>query len=144
MTLSGIEITTAEELLLRQVSPGVLDEDGEPSSSAFAPRPVDRGLLSVDRNSLTTAAAAYILFTTPRILGFGAQSAGVWALSVCEVNGLQGAPLRAIEDPLVATPTAPADPAHALVDFTPYKPTQQKKIGQRLKILALARGRCHP
>jgi len=145
MTSSRIVITGVEELLLRQVSPGVLADDGEPSSSAFAPRQVDQGLLSVDRSSLTTAADAYRLFTAPRPGGFGAQSAGVWALAVCEVNGLSGTPLRALEDPLAATSATPADPAHALVDFTPYNTSQQKKkIAQRLKVFALLRGRCHP
>ncbi len=139
-----VEITNKDELLLRQVSPRVLTSEAEPSSSAFMPREVDGGLLSVDRGSKTSPEAAFALFTTPRPNGFGADSAGVWAVSVAELHQPMTAALRALEDPLGATIEAPANPAHALIDFTPYNKSQQKKIAQRLKALALVRGRMHP
>ncbi|MFO0652992.1 MAG: hypothetical protein U0326_42635 [Polyangiales bacterium] len=68
----------------------------------------------------------------------------MWAVSVAELRAPMTAALRALEDPLDVTSDAPANPAHALIDFTPFSKSQQKKIARRLKALALIRGQLHP
>lgn len=70
----------------------------------------------------------------------GAGSAGVWGLSVAEVESHQ---LCAVADPLAATEDAPPNPAHALIDFRDVAVKQWKKAGQRLKLSAVARGMLH-
>jgi hypothetical protein len=123
------------------VSPAWLD-DGEPSSQSFYPwRDVDDDCMSVDRGSITTPAAAFQLFTAARPGGFGQASAGAWGLSVAEV---EAAGLSAWADPVATTSDAPANPAHALVEFAPLTKKQQRSLGRKLKLLAIARGRLHP
>jgi hypothetical protein len=75
-----------EELLFRQVHPNFV-RDGRPSSQAFRPTPKDEGKLSVACESLTTAAAAYELFTA----GLGLASAGTWGVAIgeCREQGLK-------------------------------------------------------
>lgn len=137
-----LELTAKDEVLFRQVYPNWLEEEGRPSSQAFHPwRPVDQGYLSVDRGSLTTPEAAYTLFTDEKPHGFGADSAGVWGLSVGEVTTSGVSPW---EDPVPATQTTPANPAHALLDFNTMEPKTWKKTGRLLKVKAWERGRLYP
>jgi hypothetical protein len=125
-----------EELLFRQVHPAFV-RDGRPSSQAFRPTPKDEGKLSVARGSLTTAAAAYELYTA----GMGLRSAGSWALSVAECREQT---LQVLPDPLISPPEKIADPAHAVIDFTPYSKSQREAKGTRLARKAIERGRLHP
>jgi hypothetical protein len=139
---TGPQLTDAAELLLRQVYPKWLEEDGEPSSQAFYPwRDVDAGCLSVDRESLTTPASAFLCFTSPQPAGFGQPSAGVWGLTIGEVTS---AGLSAWEDPVAATVTSPANPAHALLEFDGLEKKRWKSVGRTLKLRARERGRLHP
>lgn len=138
---SGPQLGAADDLLHRQVRQEWID-DGEPSSQAFYPwRDVDDGCWSVDRGSMTTAAAAFRLFTDPKPQGFEGRSAGVWSVSHTEVAGYA---LTAWEDPVAATATEPANGAHALVEFGDHDKKRWKGIGRKLKALAIARGRQHP
>jgi hypothetical protein len=131
-----------EELLLRQVYPAWLEEDGEPSSQAFYPwRDVDDGCLSVDQRSLNAEDVAFSLFTAPRPVGFGQPSAGVWGLLVEEVTT---AGVTAWADPVMATESTPPNLAHALVEFAEKPRSKWKSIGRMLKLRARARGRLHP
>ncbi len=112
---SGPEITDESELLLRQVFPNWLSEEGEPSSQAFYPwRDIDDGCLSVDRAALAEPAAAFARFTAPRPQGFGQPAVEVWGLTVGE---LKPRGLSAWQDPVEATGDHPANPSHALVEF---------------------------
>lgn len=125
-----------EELLFRQVHPSFV-RDGRPSSQAFRPTPKDEGKLSVARAALTTAAGAYELHTSE----LGLSSAGTWAVTVGECHG-QGLEVRG--DPTTAPPAKVADPAHALVDFSPHSKNQTEAKASRLARTATERGRLHP
>jgi hypothetical protein len=129
-------VSDDEELLFRQVHPAFV-RDGRPSSQAFRPTPKDEGKLSVARGSLTTAAAAYELYTA----GMGLQSAGSWALSVAECREQA---LHVVPDPLTSPPAKVADPAHAVIDFASYSNSQREAKGSRLAKKAFERGRLHP
>lgn len=129
-------LSDGEELLFRQVHPSFV-RDGRPSSQAFPPTPKDEGKLSVARGSLTTPASAYELHTG----GLGLASAGTWAITIGECRG-QG--LEVAADPTTAPPAKAADPAHALVDFTPYSNNQREAKATRLARLATERGCLHP
>ena len=59
-TKRGPELAEGAELLLRQIFPDWLKDEGVPSSQSFQPwRTIDDGCLSVDRGSLTTATKAF-------------------------------------------------------------------------------------
>lgn len=135
-------LTQSDEVLLRQVYPTWLEEEGQPSSMAFYPwRQVDEGQLSVDRGTLTTPQNAYLQFTAAKPAGFGMDSAGVWGLTVAEVAEQGVIPW---EDPVEATETTPSNPAHALLDFEGLESRIWKKIGRLLKMKARDRGRLFP
>ena len=141
-TKRGPELAEDAELLLRQVFPDWLKDEGVPSSQSFQPwRTIDDGCLSVDRGSLTTAAKAFALFTTPKPDGFGQGASEVWGLTVEEVRART---LTAWSDPVEAVGDLPANPAHAVVEFGGIEPKQWKKAAKALKIFAVARGRLHP
>jgi hypothetical protein len=129
-------LTDDEELLYRQVHPSFV-RDGRPSSQAFRPTPKDHGKLSVAQGSLTTAAAAFELYTAGLVL----PSAGTWAVSVGDCREQV---LNVFSDPLTSPPEKVADPAHAVVDFSPHSKSQGEAKGARLARKAVERGRLHP
>jgi hypothetical protein len=96
----------------------------------------DANKLSVDRSSLTTAAASHALFA-----GNGFESVAVYGVSVTEF-GAEDLPCH--PDPLEAEGTRAANPAHAYADFSRFSLSQGKKIGKRLRNNAVKRGRLHP
>ena len=128
------QLSDEEGVLFRQVHPQLRDESGKPSSAVFCPTPKDDNQLSVDRSSLTSAKDAFDLFI---MRGF--TSAAVFGVTVAEFNS-EGLSCKA--DPLKAE--SPPNPAHALVDYSPYSGTQQKKKAKKIKSMALARGQLHP
>ena len=128
-------LTDDDEVLLRQIHPSFV-QAGEPSSQPFAPTPKDDNKLSVDRGTMTTPAASHALFT-----GNGHASVAVYGLSVGEF-GEENLPCHS--DPLAATATEAANPAHAYADYAAHVPAQQKNRAKRLKRHALARGQLHP
>lgn len=125
-----------DELLYRQVHPTFV-RDGRPSSQAFRPTPKDAGKLSVSRASLTTPAGAYEHHTQALVL----SSAGTWAISVGECRHEV---LAVLSDARTSPPDAVANPAHALVDFTPHSNSQREARATRLARKATERGRLHP
>jgi hypothetical protein len=88
-----------------------------------------------------SAAAAFELFTTAPPNGFGQNAVEVWGVSVGESCAHR---LRAWEDPVAAANGFPANPHHALIDFTPLPPKRWSKVGKHLKLAAIARKRLHP
>jgi hypothetical protein len=73
-----LSLTNDSEVLFRQVHPDLMD--GEvPASSGFLPTPGDNDELSVDRSSITTAGAAFSLYTSG-----GRRSAAVFGVTVGE------------------------------------------------------------
>lgn len=131
----GKPLVDADEVLFRQIHPTFL-HNGEPASDRFKPYPNDHGLMSVDRSALTSAAASHALYVST-----GLQSAAVFGVSVGELDA-EGVPCQ--EDPLPATSTTPANPAHALADYNAHDDKKQKNISKRLKRKAVARGQLHP
>jgi len=125
-------ISDTNELLFRQVHPSFID-NGEPTSQAFRPTQKDRGKLSVDRSSLTTAKNSFDLFVEN-----GFQSDAVYGLTVGEFNKEN---INCFPDPL---DTNPINPAHASADFSSFGNSDQKKIAKRLKSKATTRGQLYP
>lgn len=131
----ALPLTDNNEVLYRQIHPDLLDGD-VPASSNFVPKPSDNNELSVDRSSITTADAAFTLYTSG-----GYRSVAVYGVTVGEFHG-EGIPCR--EDPVPQTPSTRANPAHAVADFTEHTANQQKKVAKRLKQKAIARGKLYP
>ncbi len=129
------KLSDQQELLFRQIHPALLDGD-VPSSSAFKPRKVDESKLSVDRSSLTSAEASFLLFQSN-----GAKSVAVYALSVGEFEGER---IPCFSAPVEVSATQIANPAHCLADFSEHNGSQQDRIAKRLKQKAIARGRQYP
>jgi hypothetical protein len=137
MTVIALDpLSDDEELLFRQVHPAFV-RDGRPSSQAFRPTSKDEGRLSVARGLITTARVAHELYTT----GLGHSSAGTWGITVAECREQT---LSVLPDPLTAPPEKVADPAHAVVDFSPHSKSQREAKGARLALKAVGRGRIHP
>jgi hypothetical protein len=124
-----------DEILSRQIHPSFL-VDGHVASSPFAPSAKDDNRLSVDRSSITTAASSFELYTHN-----GYQSIAVYGLKVGEFES-EGIPCHS--DPLSATSTQKANPAHAYADYTGAGTNQSKKIAKRLRNYAVTRGCLHP
>jgi hypothetical protein len=117
-------------LLLRQVHPNWVKDDGTVASIALWPFPKDQGLLSVDDGDGVTAAASWQRYVAqPDRL-----SAGVWAFTVEEAVALS---LPATADP------RDGNPQHVLVDFTAFAEKQQKAKAKLLSVPVNARGCLH-
>jgi hypothetical protein len=136
MSISTTPLSDLEELVFRQVHPSFV-RDGRPSSQAFRPTQKDEGKLSVARSTLTTAQSAYELYTS----GLGYASGGAWAVTVADCRAQT---LAVLPDPLTSPPEKVADPAHAVVDFTPFSKSQADAKGARLARNAGERGRLYP
>ncbi len=121
----------SSELLFRQIHPNFMD-NGEPSSQAFVPTAKDENRLSVDRASITTAEQSFSLFTKG-----GRLSIGAYGLTVAEFASEE---INAFPDPVEATGTQLANPAHAYADYSSFTANQQKNKAKRLKLKAKARG----
>lgn len=130
----GRPLTDPNEVLFRQIHPSNY-KNGRPASDRFRPQPSDNGLMSVDRSSLTTAAASHALYTST-----GSQSAAVFGVSVEEFTGEA---LKCLEDPLEAEVGQLANPAHASVDYTDFDEKKWKTISKRLWAKAVTRGCLH-
>jgi hypothetical protein len=129
------KLTDAAEIVFRQIHPNCMHE-GEPSSDRFRPSEKDANKLSVDRSALVTAEQAHTLYTRN-----GNASAAVFGLSVAEFAADE---VGCYGDPIKATETLAANPAHALADYSAHTPKQQKLIAKKLKRAAVARGQLHP
>lgn len=124
-----------DEILFRQIHPNCM-HDGQPASDRFKPQPNDAGLMSVDRSAVTDAMGSYALYTST-----GNQSAAIYGVTVGEFGEEV---IECSDDPLAATDTAPANPAHALADYRPHEEKKWKLISKRLTLKAKARGQLFP
>jgi hypothetical protein len=112
-TKSGQKLIIPTEILFRQVR--AQHWDGEIlARDAFLLNKGDDHCLSVDRSSVTTAAASFVLQTTPKPAGFERKSIGVWGVSVAEVAQVG---LESWEDAVLQEKDAPANPAHAVIEM---------------------------
>jgi hypothetical protein len=114
-------------LLLRQIHPKWLKEDGHLLSVAFRPFPKDQGLLSVYDGDLITPEASWGHYTRK----LGNSSAGVWAVTVQETESCH---LSARSE------TEGQFPEHAVIDFTGQVEKQQKANSKILAAKAEERG----
>ena len=120
-----------DEVLFRQIHP-IFFENGHLSSSPFVATMKDDGKLSVDRSAITTAKDAFVLYT-----GNGFKSCGVVGLAIGEFRAED---LLCLSDPIDATDTLAANPAHAYADYAHYTSNQIKNKAKRLKQRAISRG----
>lgn len=132
----GEKLINNSEVLFRQVHPSFLEKNGEPSSQPFKPSEKDANLMSVDRSTITTAAASYALYTSN-----GFSSVAVYGLSVGEFEVEK---ISCTSNPVDKTSTQAANPAHALANYENFRTSSQKNIAKRLKRVALNRGKLHP
>jgi hypothetical protein len=122
-----------EELLLRQVNPRYLVDDGVPSWQAFRPMSADHDLLSTRRASLMNPREAY-----EDHCELGLKSVGAWGVTVGEA---EQAGARAIDDS--AAQESPR--AHASIDFRGMATRKDKQVAaMRLAHMADVRGRLYP
>ena len=86
--------------------------------------------MSLDRSSITTAEQSH-----KRFIENGNRSIAVFSLTVEEFRQHD---ILCVGDPIED------NPAHAYADFREYpSENKRKKIGKRLKRLAMARGQCY-
>lgn len=117
-------------LLLRQVHPNWVKDDGSVASIAFWPFPKDQGFLSVDDGDGIAAAASWGRYVAQP----GCDSAGVWAFAVGEAAALS-LPTKA--------DSKSNNQQHVLVDFTAFTEKQQKAKAKLLSIPVNERGCLH-
>lgn len=113
-------------LLYRQVHPSWIRE-GRVASLVFQPTPKDNGRLSVYDGDGITPGDAWRHYTGT----LGLLSDGVVAVTLAECTNLQ---LSVVADPL------PGFPEHTLIDFTGLPGSQVRRVAQRLRSAAGARG----
>jgi hypothetical protein len=128
---TAVVMTDANEVLFRQIHPNLFDGD-EPASSAFMPNSSDEGQLSVDRETLTTAQSAYDLY-----VGNGLKSGGTYGVTTGEFGAQE---LQCYPQPIEASGSLKANPAHARVDFSALGSSKRRTVAKRLKTCALSRG----
>lgn len=129
-------LTEESELLWRNAHPDWI-VDGELTSQAFRPTPKDQKKLSSAREAKVTVEANFEEYTEH----LGLKSAGVWAVSVEEVEEQK---LRSIYDEYAKSAPSPCMTGHTSIDFTTVTGNQAKRIGGRLRDHAEDRGKRHP
>lgn len=127
----GDKLTDPNEILFRQINPKSFQK-GEPGSDRFRPSERDQNMLSIDRSSLTTPSAAHSLFVST-----GKESVAVFGIGLGEFHNET---IECFGDSVAATENNPANPAHALADYSSHTEKNQKIVAKRLKRLAVARG----
>jgi hypothetical protein len=106
------------------------------ASDRFRPSDQDENMLSLDRSLLVTPSESHANYVAG-----GRLSVAVFGLSVSE---FESETIPCSEDPLEATATSAANPAHSVADYSAQQKKQQKIIGKKLQRVAIARGRLHP
>lgn len=138
----GPQLKSSDELLYRHVDPKWLEDGGQPSSQAFRPfRAVDEGCLSVDHSALASLADSFERFTSASPGGFGRDSAGIWGVTIREIDQIG---LSAWSDPKPADERGPENPAHAVIEFSGAPLKEWKKLSRKVKVRANQRGRLFP
>lgn len=125
-----------DELVWRNAHPEWIVNGGL-TSQAFRPTPKDRKKLSGARQGKVSAEDHFKEFTED----LGLASAGVWAVSVGEV---QDEELRSIYDENSPSAPNPCPKGHTSLDFTTVSSSKAKRIGGRLRERAEQRDLQHP
>ncbi|WP_299343142.1 hypothetical protein [uncultured Pseudoxanthomonas sp.] len=123
-------ISDESEVLLRQVHPQWFQEK-RLYSAAFRPTPKDQGELSVHSKALIEPEPCFDEYVEK----YGKdKSAGVWGLSVADLNAQF---IKAYRDPI------DGDEPHCVADFNPHTKSQWEKLSKKLRAAADARGPLH-
>lgn len=126
------ELAVSDELLMRQVHPNNMIQEGRLWSGTFTPTKADAGLLSADRDSIISPKDAYERYLKAKAL---TQAGGTWGVSVSEFAVIG---LHCYSDPVTG------NDAHVLVDFAAKGQEREKELGKLAYSKASARGRIHP
>lgn len=126
------KLAASDELLMRQVHPNFMLQEGRLWSGAFTPTKMDNGLLSADRESLISPKDAYERYLAAKAL---TQAGGSWGVSINEFKELD---LACYSDPVAG------NDAHVLVDFAAKGAEKEKGLGKLAYAKANARGRLYP
>lgn len=121
---------TDETILLRQIHPAFLDGD-RVGSPAFRPSKKDNGLLSVYDGDLISEQDAFQHFNAQP----DCTSHCVCGVACREADSIGLASRPEVEKYF---------PEHAVIDFTPYGTSRQKKLAQQLRNFAQERGILYP
>jgi len=124
-----------DELVYRHITAPLLSPDTRtPSSSAFGPKPIDKGKPSFIRSALVPSAQDARDWHTAHA---AKPSLGVWACSVSEVIGTG---TQTIDDSAVTPPDGEVvAPGHCFVDYRHLNKSDERKV--RSLLLAFAIGR---
>jgi hypothetical protein len=120
-------LTEPAEFLFRQVTKPGWIQDGRPTSQLFEPRPIDKGCVSVDRESIIGSAEKSL----ENFIKNGFSAVSTWGVTVRQVNALQ---LEAYADP------TKKNQAHALIDMSALSSEEQVEAATALAIQARNHG----
>ena len=115
-----------DTLLYRQIHPLHVKPDGHVSSLAFRPMPKDEHMLSVYDGDKITPEEAFAHF----VKTLGCSSVGVLAVTGAECEA----------ETLAVREDYGTHPYHALIDFSEKKDKECRRISERLRGKAVARG----
>jgi hypothetical protein len=119
------------EILFRQLSPKIWQQDGKVSNLAFEPTKAHKFLLSTAQGSKCTAEEAFKFHTETKQL----DSVGTWGITVAEIKDDN---LPIIDD------ADEINPFHASIDFNGLSNSQRATKGKNLREKALKRGKLFP
>ncbi|WP_336649094.1 hypothetical protein [Microbacterium sp. MMO-10] len=127
-------VSTAEELIYRQIAPHMLVDDGKIASTAFGPNSSDNDMPSYARSSVVSPQEARDWHTR----NASSPSQGVWGVTVGEVIV---AGRYVVDDSACPPPhSGKRAPGHCFVDFRGLSRPDRKELRARLHMCAMGRG----
>jgi hypothetical protein len=127
-------MSTAEELVFRQIAPHMLSDDGKIATTAFGPNTSDDNKPSYSRSSLVSAQEARDWHTQ----NASSLSLGVWGVTVGEVIASER---HVVDDSACPVPEGKKRaPGHCFVDFRGLSRPARKELRARLHMHAMERG----
>lgn len=125
--------------MLRKIHPTQINKEGRPSKTSFAPKPIDQGKISVDRESIITAEECHAQYAEKK--KFSPLLGGVWAVTTAECKEIN---LDCFSDPIPADDADGPNPAHALIDMSKLNERETLNAATTLYSLAKSRGKIAP
>lgn len=126
------------ELLFRRVHPSQI-KNGRPSKTTFLPRPVDEGLVSVDRSTVFNAQESYAAYAAAKL--FRDSEGGIWGVTIGECRAHS---VSCLGDPLSAGEYGGPNPAHSLIDMHKLSEEATHTVAAELFAAAKTRGKLAP
>jgi hypothetical protein len=127
-------MSDATEVAYRQVTPRMLIDGGQISSTAFGPNSSDHNMPSYSRSTVVTPQAAREWHNEHAT----SESQGVWGVTVGEVISSNSYVVDDSESPLEQGEVRA--PGHCFVDFRGLTRPQRKELRAQLLLHALRRG----